>query len=111
MDLSLVIAVAALVLSVLSPVLSSVISGTFRIKEKKIELNAEKAKWDQTFYAQHRAEVIERYLNVVGKYSKLPATSTREEFGSCMGEIYLYVNRSLWPILDSIADTKRISKH
>ena len=38
LDLSLVIAIAALVLSALSPLISALISGLFQIKEKTLEI-------------------------------------------------------------------------
>jgi len=58
---------------------------------------------------QHRAEVIERYINAVGKAVQNFATSNRQEFGEVMGEIYIYVDESLWPLLDAIAN--KIDKH
>lgn len=108
-DLSLIIALAALILSLISPIISSIINGMFRLKEKEIELKAEAEKRDQDFYVQHRAEVIERYINAVGKAVQNFAASNRQEFGEVMGEIYIYVDESLWPLLDVIAD--KIDKH
>lgn len=108
-DLSLWIAIAALVLSTLSPILSSLINGYFRIKEKKLESSQALAKHQQEFYERHRAEVIERYLTAVGKAAKVSTTANHEMFGEVMGEIYLYVDESLWPLLDSIAG--KITKH
>ena len=108
-DLSLVIALAALILSLISPIISSVVSGLFRLKEKGLEIKAEAEKRDQDFYVQHRSEVIERYINAVGKAIQNFATSNRQEFGELMGEIYIYVDESLWPLLDSIAN--KINKH
>lgn len=108
-DLSLVVALAALILSLISPIISSLISGVFRLKEKELELKAETEKRDQDFYVQHRAEVIERYINAVGKAAQNFAATNRQEFGEVMGEIYIYVDESLWPLLDTIAD--KIDKH
>ena len=103
-DLSLIIAISALVLSVLSPILSSIISGLFRVKEMRLQLQSDVEKGYQKFYEQHRAEVIERYINAVGKNVQASFSANRQEFGEAGGEIYLYVDESLWPLLDSITD-------
>ncbi len=108
-DLSLVISVTALILSVLSPVISSIIGGIFRIREKKLDLKAEAERRNHEFYEQHRAEVIERYINTVGKAAQYFAAGNIQEFGESMGEIYLYVDQTLWPLLDSIA--AKINRH
>ncbi len=107
--LSLVISIAALILSVLSPVISSIIGGIFHLKEKKMELDAESKRWNHEFYEQHRAEVIERYINAVGKAAQIPKADNLLEFGESMGEIYIYVDQSLWYLLDLI--TEKIKKH
>lgn len=103
-DVSLVISIVALILSILSPVASSIISGVFHFAEKKMELKAEAERRNHEFYEQHRAEVIERYINAVGKAAQNFRVGNRQEFGESMGEIYMYVNQSLWPLLDSIAN-------
>ena len=108
-DLSLAIAIAALILSALSPLVSSIIGGIFHYMEKKLELKAEVERRNHEFYEQHRAEVIERYINAVGKAAQNFAVGNRQEFGESMGEIYMYVDKSLWPLLDSIAS--KINKH
>ncbi len=108
-DLSLVISIAALILSVLSPVISSVIGGVFHIREKKLDLKAEAERRNHEFYEQHRAEVIERYINTVGKAAQNFVIGNIQEFGESMGEVYMYVDQSLWPLLDSIA--AKINRH
>lgn len=113
-DISLIISIIALVVSALSPVLSSIISGKYQIKvtkmeteaelkQKQLELDAEAKRRYHEFYEQHRAEVIERYINSVGRAVQHFAVGNRQEFGESMGEIYMYVDQSLWPLLDTIA--------
>lgn len=113
-DISLIISIVALIISALSPVISSVINGKYQLKvtkieteeelkRKKMELEAEAQRRYHEFYEQHRAEVIERYINSVGKTIQNFAAGNRQEFGESMGEIYMYVDESLWPLLDSIA--------
>lgn len=102
-DLSLAISLVALVLSVVSPVISSIISGAFQIWKKKIEVKADKEKREQRFYEQHRVEVIERYIRAVGKACRMGTAANFDEFGASMGEIYLYVSEKHWDLLNSIA--------
>lgn len=102
-DLPLTISLVALILSVVSPVIASIISGAFQIWQKRIELNAAKEKRKQRFYEQHRAEVIERYIRAVGKACRMGTVANLDEFGASMGEIYLYVSKDHWELLDRIA--------
>lgn len=119
-DVALIIAIIALIVSALSPIISSVIGGTYQLKaakmeaeeelkRKQLEIDAEAKRRYHEFYEQHRAAVIERYINAVGKAAQNFAVGNRQEFGESMGEIYMYVDQSLWPLLDSIAG--KINKH
>ena len=103
LDLSLVIAIAALVLSALSPLVSSLISGLFRIKEQKLELVAKQKEQERDFYYRHRAEVIEKYISVTGQVIESGHYKEQVAFGAAVGEIYIYVDETLWPLLDNIS--------
>ena len=103
LDLSLVIAIAALVLSALSPLISALVSGVFNIKEKRLDISAKKNEQEQEFYYRHRAEVIENYIRATGEEIESLTRTSHANFGSVMGEIYLYVDSSLWPLLDKIS--------
>lgn len=102
-DISIVISLAALLFSLLSPVLSSLISGFFRLREKKLELRAELDKQWLAFHTQRRAEVIESYIQAVGRASESATRENLSRFGGARGEVYLYVDEDLWPLLDSIS--------
>lgn len=119
-DVALIIAIIALIVSALSPIISSVIGGIYQLKaakveaeeelkRKQLEIDAEAKRRYHEFYEQHRAAVIERYINAVGKAAQNFVVGNRQEFGESMGEIYMYVDQSLWPLLDSIAG--KINKH
>ncbi len=69
-----------------------------------MEIEAENARRRQQFYDQHRAEVIETYITAVGSVARSKAYSGIIEYGKAMGEIYLYTDESLWPLLDSISE-------
>lgn len=103
LDFSLVIAVAALVLSVLSPLISSLVNGHFRIKEKKLDITEKQLELERDFYYQHRAEVIEKYISAAGQVIESGTYEGQADFGAVMGEIYFYVDESLWPLLDGIS--------
>lgn len=100
-DLSLVISILALFSTVLSPIITSVISGRYRIKEKELDLNAAQAESSQRFYIEHRALVIENYIKSVGN-----AIQSRDftDFGFSMAEIYLYTSPELWPMIDKLTE-------
>ena len=100
LNLSLFISVAALVLSVLSPLISALVNVIFRIKEKNIDIAAKQKEQEREFYYQHRAEVIERYISSAGKAIQ---TDRDQDFVTAMGEVYIYVDKSLWPLIDNIA--------
>lgn len=113
-DLSLIISIIALAVSFFSPILVSVINGRYQmkvkaleveeeLKRKKLDLEQEAKRQYHEFYEKHRAEVIERYINSVGKAIQHFAAGDRRAFGESMGEIYMYVDESLWPLLDAIA--------
>ena len=119
-DVSLIISIIALVVSALSPIISSIINGKYQIKvakleaeeelkRKRLEIEAEAQRRYHEFYEQHRAEVIERYINSVGKAIQRFASGNLQEFGESMGEVYMYIDKSLWPLLDTIA--RKLDRH
>lgn len=103
LDLSLIISVVALVLSILSPVLSAIIGGIFHWREKRLELKAEFERRNHEFYEQHKAKVIEQYINAVGRAVQISSDENRQAFGESMGEIYMYIDPIHWELLDSIS--------
>lgn len=102
------IALCALAFSVLSPVLSSAIDGRNRRKEKRMEYRHQQEAQTQAFYAQHRAEVVERYVSATGQLIKAGNTANFAVYGAAMGEIYLYTPPDLWPLLDKISEKLRM---
>ena len=103
--LSLIISIAALALAGLSPIASAVV----QLITRKMELDAEAQRRRAEFYDQHRAEVIERYITAVGEICKNESPQDLHAYGKSLGEIYLYVDSSLWPKLDAIS--KAITLH
>ena len=103
MDLSLVISIVALAASSVSPFASAWLNGHYRMKEKRLDLQAAEQRHRWEFFEQHRAEVIEHYLDTVGRWLLYHSAKATSELGGAAGEIYLYVDESLWPILDAIA--------
>lgn len=92
-DWSLVIAVAALLVSVLSPTLTSLVNN--RHTQKMIELD---------FDQNHRIAAIESYIHAVGLCCGNGTMDSFGEYGAHVGEIYLYLPESLWPLVDKIGD-------
>lgn len=104
-DWALIISFAALVLSIASPL----ISACLQRRTKEIELKAEAERRREEFYNKHRAEVIERYITAVGEGCKTELLQDLHAYGKALGEVYLYVDQSLWPLLDTISE--KIERH
>lgn len=102
LDLSLIVAVAALVLAILSPIFSALISGHYQLKEKEIDLKVETKKNNQQFYRQHRAEVIEQYIRSASDRMKIDSAECDAAYCASMGEVLLYLDESLWPLVYKI---------
>ena len=98
--ITVIIAAAALLLSILSPVISAWITGRYSLKQKRLELQHQRELHDSDFYERHRAEVIERFVRAAGALVEWEDSSTKKEFGEASGEIYLYVSPSLWGDID-----------
>ena len=95
-DYSLIIAIAALLFSVASPVISEWLRGRFSLKQKELDAKINRETQNRIFYSQHRAEVIESFIRSAGQVIK---SHTRE---NCSGEIYLYLDKKLWGTVDLI---------
>lgn len=113
MESSLIVALSAIVLSILSPIASAWINGHYRMKEKEaelthareqaaLELAHAREQEERTFYLQHRAEVIERYISATGAVLKQSTSQNLSAYGAAKGEIYLYVEDYLWDQIDEL---------
>ena len=102
LDASTAISICAVLFSLCSAVAAPVITGHYRLKEKKLELRAEAQRRQKEYYEAHRADVIERYISAAGYACQSPSDGNAS-FGAVQNEIYLYVDKSLWPTLDKIS--------
>ena len=91
---SAIISGIALVAAVISPILTAIINNRHEIKM-----------YNQRYYKEHRADVIENYIRYTGSISKHSATSEDfRQYGKYSKEIYLYLPDDLWCTIDSIHD-------
>ena len=81
----------ALVLSIASPVITSVINSFSQRREREV-----------IFYLHHRAEVIERYVKSTGAIIHWNDKESQIEYGKSYGEILLYVSGSLRTSIESL---------
>ena len=102
--LPIIISVCALVLSIISPVLSAWLNGRYRIKEKKLDLMASREKDLREVQVRHKMEVIEEYVRAVGELSKYDNLNKEVAYGAVSGQIYLYVDKKYWPLLADISE-------
>lgn len=93
---SLVVAFATLAFSVLSALFSALISGIFRIIEKKLDIANENNKYHRRFYEEHRAEVIEHYIRSVSNRMAGLTSESESDYVASMSEVLLYLDESLW---------------
>ena len=101
-DYSLIIAIAALLFSVASPVISEWLRGRFSLKQKELDAKINRETQNRIFYSQHRAEVIESFIRSAGQVIKSHTRENYAQFGACSGEIYLYLDKKLWGTVDLI---------
>lgn len=99
---ALIISISALLLSVLSPIVTAIINGHYSIKEKNLAMLSNNVKENNDFYIKHRAEVIEAYLSAAGRVIYYNDKKASSNFGKCATEIYLYIDESDWHYIDSI---------
>lgn len=101
-DLTLIVAIAALVLSIISPFVSAWINGYYRIKEKELDASAENKRYHRQFYETHRAEVIERYISAASSRIASDNIESEANYLSAMSEVYLYLDKSLWKFVHDV---------
>lgn len=80
---STIIAIIALAVSVLSPVITTLVNNHHQRKSRE---------WE--FYEEHKAHAIENYLRCAGAVLE-SGRGDASEYGKSMGEILLYVSDSL----------------
>lgn len=92
-DWSLVIAAAALLVSVLSPTLTAIVNNHHEYKKRISD-----------FEQEHRIAAIEAYVRSTGAVCGNGTNESFAQYGAHCGEIYLYVPKELWPKIDTIAE-------
>ena len=112
-DLSLVISIAALFLSVLFPVISGVLTGHYSVKIRKMEMeDARRQKIESEERQKREAEAsahqaaLDRRNCVIRDYIRSAGRAYYgggfAEFGENMSEIYLYFPPEEWFLLDEV---------
>ncbi len=91
-----------MLLAGIGPAVTAFISGHYRIKEKKLDLDAEIQRRQHKFFDLRKADTIARYLSSAGIVCKNGHIGNMDAFGGSFSEIYLYVDSSLWPLIDEI---------
>ena len=84
MNLSIALSGAALILSILSPVITAIINSYTQKRER-----------EAVFYLHHKADVIENYVRFTGQYIKTGGAEHLPAYGAAYGEIQLYISSEL----------------
>lgn len=88
---SAIISSISLFASFASPLLTAAIKNRHELKM-----------YNLGFFVQHRAEAIERYIASVGAVIHGSCDEDLREYGTHLGEIYLYVPERLWLQIEQI---------
>lgn len=89
--LAIVISGAAFLMSVFGPLLTALVTGKH---EEKM--------YAKRFKTEHEHQVIERYLQSVGKYLFSKSYDDIREFGESSAEIFMYTPKELWDDIRSL---------
>lgn len=79
--LAVIISVIALVSSFVVPLLTVIINNRNRRRT-----------WENEFYVQHRAKVIESYVRATGQVVRMHTEEAVAEYGRTFGEILVYIS-------------------
>ncbi len=109
--LAIVISIASLFLSVLGPLITALINGRFRIKEKELEIEERIIFQNIEYYEKHRTEVVENFLKSASQYILNKDETNSKEFGASIPEIYLYVDEAYWKEIDNLIKCINAGKH
>ena len=90
---SIIISIAAFLSSVLSPILVQLITNYHQRKRGKLE-----------FVEKHKHEVIENYIKAVGAHIYSGCRNGDRDYASTIGEIYMYVDQSLWGKVEELTN-------
>lgn len=104
-DAPLIISLAALVLAILSPLVTAWVQGKYRLKEIKQEAQRDAQRHEQQYYTEHRTEVIENYIRAGMRLSVTESTADIAAFKVASGEIYLYLGKEYWELLGLVDET------
>lgn len=96
------ISLIALTSTIISPLLTAIINGGVSLLLRALDHKHERKLREQQYYTQHRADVIEQYISAAGKAARVRNAEAKAEFGAVMGEIYLYIDETAWPLLAEI---------
>lgn len=91
MEVSILISLTAVAVSVLSPVIVTVLNNWHQKKLRLLE-----------FRVQHRAEIIEGFIRTVSEACKFTTAEKISKVGTYSSEIYLYLDESFWSDIDLI---------
>lgn len=104
-DAPLIISLAALALSILSPLITAWVQGKYRLKEIKQEAQRDAQRYKQQYYTEHRTEVIENYIRTGMRASVTESSADIAAFEVASGEIYLYLGKEYWELLGLVDET------
>lgn len=99
--ISVTFSIAALIISVLSPFITMFLNHRHELKMYKLR-----------FRVEHKAVIIEQYLNCASEVIQYATSETRSAFGAAHGKMLLYadesVKRDMMDIYNMFIDSSRL---
>lgn len=90
-DWSVVISGIALIVAIISPVITTLLNNYHQDKM-----------WEREHFSLHKSDVIEQYVKSTGIVLKKQSFDSLQEYGNCYGEIFFYAPEEAWPLIEQI---------
>ena len=98
MDQAVVVSVGVFILAAVG----SLAGAIAQVRIAKTQAKNDEKKQRMFFYEQHRAEAIEKYLDLAGAVCKYDTPEAFKAFGAVCYQAYLYIPPEHWGLVDAI---------
>jgi len=93
----------ALVVSILTPSITTIITTIHQYKLKKLEMRHA----DESAYFEKRDQVFHTFLKCTGQFINYTSTENENNYGSGFYEIFLFTPSILWPTIEALEKSIR----
>lgn len=90
-NITLLTSAIAAIAAIIAPLITTWVNNKYQVKIRKMEL-----------FQNRKVEVIAAYTSAVSNYISSPNIKVRNDYYSCYGEVFLYVNKNHWSKIESL---------